>query len=153
LLETLMFRWMSARLAAPLAAVAALAGCGGADVYDRLPISGQVTLDGKPLQDGYVVFEPKAGQPTQSGGMIQGGKFDVPREDGAVAGLYSVGIFSGATAPTGVEVATPEAEKASRRGRGEIVPRRYNIDSILTSEIKAEGPNVFQYELSTKTSK
>ena len=145
-----MFRWMSAWLAAPLTAVAALGGCGGTDVYDRLPISGEVTLDGKPLQDGYIVFEPKAGQPTQSGGMIDGGKFDVPREDGAVAGLYSVGIFSGASAPTGVEVATPEAEVAAKRGRGEIVPRRYNIDSILTSEITAKGPNAFQYELSMK---
>ncbi len=143
-----------ARVVAPAAILAlGMIGCSGkTDDYPRVPFSGAVTLDGKPLVNGYIIFEPKGEIMTQSGGMIQDGKFDVPREDGAIPGLYSVGIFSGAETPTNrADVATPEGEIAARKNRGEIVPRKYNIDSILTAEIKAEATNVFQFDLSTKT--
>ncbi len=36
-------------------ALISLAGCGG---IRRIPVSGNVTLDGKPLQDGLLVFNP-----------------------------------------------------------------------------------------------
>ncbi|WP_406693366.1 hypothetical protein V5E97_20290 [Singulisphaera sp. Ch08] len=136
-----------------IAAIIALGmtGCSGkTDDYPRVPFSGAVTLDGKPLVSGYIIFEPKSQILTQSGGMIQHGKFEVPREDGAIPGTYSVGIFSGAETPTNLDVATPEGEKAARKIRGELVPRHYNIDTTLTAEIKAEGPNTFQFDLSTK---
>jgi hypothetical protein len=45
-----------------------------------------VTLDGVPLASGHIVFEPKSGQPTQSGGMIYEGKFEVPETKGAAPG-------------------------------------------------------------------
>jgi hypothetical protein len=129
--------------------------CGGCekrgDKYARLPFSGTVTLDGKPLLSGYVIFEPKSGQPTQSGGMISGGKFDVPQKSGAVAGKYSVAIFSGAeSSPGKADAGTPEAEAAAKRIRGEQVPRKYNIDSILTVEISPGKDNTFPFELSTR---
>jgi hypothetical protein len=127
-------------------------GCGKTgDKYDRLPFTGTVTLDGQPLAAGYVIFEPKSGQPTQSGGMISEGKFDVPKKSGAVAGTYSVAVFSGADAPSGkFAPGTPEAEAATKKVVGERVPRKYNIDSILTVEIAADKENVFPFELSTK---
>jgi len=133
-------------------ALAAIAGCsGGGDKYDRLPFSGTVTLDGKPLASGYVIFMPKSGQPTQSTGMISGGKFEVPKKAGTVAGKYAVAIFSGAESSTGNAAAgTPEAELAAKKNKGERVPRKYNIDSILIVEIEPGKENIFPFDLTTK---
>ena len=133
-------------------ALLAFSGCsGGGDKYDRLPFSGTVTLDGQPLASGYIIFVPKSGQPTQSTGMINGGKFEVPKKAGTVTGKYSVAIFSGADSSTGNAAAgTPEAEAAAKKNKGERVPRKYNVDSILTVEIEPGKDNVFPFELSTK---
>jgi hypothetical protein len=132
-----------------------LVSCSGCwqsgDKYDRLPISGTVTLDGQPLAAGYLIFEPMNGQPTQSGGMIGQGKFDVPRKSGPIAGKYSVAIFSGAEAPVGnFAPGTPEAESAVKKVTGERVPPRYNINTTLTVDVKQGDPNVFAFELSSK---
>ena len=133
-------------------ALAAIAGCnGGGDKYDRLPFSGTVTLDGLPLESGYVIFMPKSGQPTQSTGIISGGKFEVPKKAGTVAGKYAVAIFSGAESSMGNAAAgTPEAELAAKKNTRERVPRKYNIDSILTVEIERGKENVFRFDLTTK---
>ena len=49
--------------------VATVVGCGG----DKLvPVSGAILLEGKPLQDAYVVFEPVVGDASQ----ISSGKTD-----------------------------------------------------------------------------
>jgi hypothetical protein len=135
-----------------LALLVLLCGCGGPrDNYDRLPISGTVKLDGQPLAEGYLIFEPKSGQPTQSGGMIYRGKFDVPAESGPVVGTYSVAIFSGAEASSvNVTPGTPEAELAAKKVPGERVPRKYNIDTTLTVDVKPGEKNTYDFDLSTK---
>jgi hypothetical protein len=85
---------------------------------------------------GYIIFEPKDDQPTQSGGMIQDGSFNVPREAGPVPGTYSVAIFSGADDPAGgAAPGTPEGETAAKKARGERVPRKFNIDTTLIREV------------------
>ena len=127
-----------------------LSGCSG-ESRGRLPISGSVTLDGQPLPAGYVIFEPKSGQTMQSGGMIQDGRFEVRAEHGAAPGRYSVAIFSGAVKPVNnFEPGTPEYESAAMREPGEQVPRKYNVDSILTADVERGKPNDFTFDLSTK---
>ncbi len=134
-----------------LIALMAIAGCSGGDKYDRLPFSGTVTLDGQPLESGYIIFVPKSGQPTQSTGMINGGKFEVPKQAGTVAGKYSVAIFSGADSSANSAAAgTPEAELAAKKSKGERVPRKYNVESELTVEIEPGKANVFPFDLTTK---
>ena len=135
-----------------LATMLMTVGCGGSnDPYARVPISGAVKLDGQPLMKGYLIFEPKNGQPTQSGGMIQNGAFDVPIEKGPVPGSYSVAIFSGADDPAGgAAPGTPEGERALKKVRGERVPRKFNIDTTLIREVTVDGENVFDFDLSTK---
>jgi hypothetical protein len=127
-------------------------GCGGSnDPYARVPISGTVKLDGEPLMRGYLVFEPKSGEPTQSGGMIQDGSFDVPIEKGPVPGTYSVAIFSGADDPaTSGPGGTPDGSVPAGKLRGERVPRKFNIESTLVREVTADGENKFDFDLSSK---
>jgi hypothetical protein len=133
-------------------AVATCLGCGEpANKHGRIPFSGTVTLDGQPLAKGYLIFEPKAGQPTQSGGMIKDGKFDVPANAGAAPGLYSVAIFSGSDPlPNKYEPGTPEYEAAAMRAPGEQVPPKFNINTTLTEEVKAGEENVFTFEVTRK---
>jgi hypothetical protein len=127
-------------------------GCGEpGNKHGALPISGAVTVDGEPLKSGYLVFEPKSGQPTQSGGMIRDGKFDVPAKNGAAPGMYSVAIFAEGEAPaTTAAPGTPEYEAATARARGNPIPSRYNFNSELTAEVTSSGENVFSFNLNTK---
>ena len=128
-----------------------VSGCGrGKDRYARVPISGTVKLDSQPLMKGYLIFEPKSGQPTQSGGMINNGSFNVPIQAGPVPGKYSVAIFSGADDPMGSAAGTPEGEMAAKKARGERVPRKFNIDTTLVREVTADGDNIFDFDLSSK---
>jgi hypothetical protein len=135
-----------------LISLLACAGCGkSGDKYPRVLISGTVKLDGQPLMKGYFIFEPKENQPTQSGGMIRDGKFDVPRESGPIPGKYSVAIFSGIDEPSGgAEPGTPEGDAATKKIRGERVPKKFNINTTLIREVVADGRNEFDFDLSSK---
>lgn len=138
-------RWLAC------AGVVAIAGCGPRGAQrDALPISGMVTLDGQPLKSGYVVFEPKGGQPTQSGGMISDGVFNVPAQHGAAPGAYSVAIFAeGETAPIQATPGTPEYEAAAARKSTNKIPPRYNFNTQLTAEVTRDGENHFAFELTS----
>jgi hypothetical protein len=143
--------WRLSLLSAALALTAL--GCGGrSDDYPREPISGTVTLDGKPIERGYITFEPKSGQPTQSGGMIEQGKYEVPVQSGAVPGAYSVAVFAeAAKVAVNASPGTPEYEAAAKKvSSGNPVPAKYNFNSILKAEVKAGEPNVFNFELTSK---
>lgn len=135
-----------------LFAVATGSGCGeSANKHGRIPFSGTVTLDGQPLAGGYLIFEPKAGQPTQSGGMIKDGKFEVSEKGGAAPGLYSVAIFSGSDPlPNKYSPGTPEYEAAAMRAPGEQIPPKFNVNTTLTAEVKSGEENVFKFDVTRK---
>ena len=131
----------------------AYVGCGGSD--DELPreaISGNVTLDGEPLANGYVTFNPAEGQATQSGGLVTVGKFSVPREQGPVPGKYSVSISSGSAeaklSPAEEQTGMP-GHVTSNKARDPI-PAKYNANSTLAAEVKKGGDNDFPFELKTR---
>jgi hypothetical protein len=122
-----------------LAVLIVWAGCRGTD--DGLPreaISGNVTLDGKPLADRYITFTLAVGQGTQSGGMVKTGRFSVPRDQGPVPGKYAVSINSGAGGAT----VSPEDAKSGMPGLvtpGKVpdpIPARYNSGTMLTADVK-----------------
>src|SRR5690349_8575855 len=77
-------------------AVCGLAGCGGAgDDLPREPISGTVSFDGQPLKSGSIQFQPvQTKEGISTGGMIDDGRFTVPRNEGPVPGNYKVMIFA-----------------------------------------------------------
>jgi hypothetical protein len=55
-----------------LPAMLVLAGCGHSKVAE---VSGTITYDGKPLQEGAIVFFPADGNGPTSGSVIQDGKY------------------------------------------------------------------------------
>jgi hypothetical protein len=85
-----------------LLALACLAGCSDGRPA-RVPISGQVLIDGKPLGFGYVKFIPTGGRPSISPldkeGRFQLACFDA--DDGAIIGTHRVEVAAGeALGPT-----------------------------------------------------
>src|SRR5262249_35444301 len=73
------------------------AGCGSRS--DRLAVSGEVTLDGSPVDEASIRLTSTGnGKLFASGAMIQNGKFHVPQEKGLPPGTYRVEISSPDTA-------------------------------------------------------
>lgn len=125
--------------------VAAL-GCGGRYV----PVSGQVTLNGEPLADAYVTFQPMGGPTNPEPGPGSHGKTDAEGRftllvvgdgrTGAVVGRHSVSI----SAYTG-EIPEPTEERVQKVENK--VPERYNAETTLRIEVPAGGTTGANFEL------
>ncbi len=130
---------MRIRLPAILAAALALAtaGCGG----DWGSCSGTVALDGAPLKDASITFEPTNGGPTAYG-QVKDGEFTVGtgQKDGLAAGKYRVSV-SASTVP---QMGSKEQAKL-------LTPKKYaGFDtSGLEADVKP-GSNRLKFELSSK---
>jgi len=116
-----------------------LAGCGDSGP-ERGEVTGTVTLDGRPLAEATVVFQPAQGSPsygeTDSQGRYRlGYTADKP---GAVVGKHRVSITTARVkGPPGEEVEVPER-----------VPAEYNSQSEVTREVEP-GENVFDFSITT----
>jgi hypothetical protein len=122
-------------------------GCGGESGPPRLPVSGRVTLDGQPLSSGAVTLIPTEDGPVV-GGTIQEGSFAVDRSEGPSPGTCKVEITS--VRPTGREVTSPDDPTARIEEERDIIPVRYNAETRLEAEVKPDGRNAFQFELSSR---
>ena len=135
---------------AALAAFVALliAGCG--DEYPLAPVSGTITLNGKPLADAHVSFEPmgkgkdlKAG-PGSYCRTDQDGRFTLKTlhgDDGAVVGEHRVLIRA-------IRAGT-NRNGQFLVGRPEIVPARYNSKSELTFDVPSDGTDAADFRLTS----
>jgi hypothetical protein len=123
----------------------AVLGCGsGGDGLDRQPVSGQVTIDGQPLDEGEIAFAPTTGGGPSAGGKISGGSYSIPRADGPVPGPHRVSIYS--AKPTGKKVKDETDPNVTYDERAETIPETYNARTTLNADIKA-GSNRFDYAL------
>jgi hypothetical protein len=105
-------------------------------------VNGDVTLDGQPLQKGYVQFSPVDGQGQTAGAMIEGGKF---------SGQVSIGkmkVELHATKVVGKRKAYDTPESPWEDEVAEILPPRYNFQSNLTLDVKS-GTQDVKYDLKT----
>lgn len=127
------------RVALLLVAATALGGgCNGpTDDLPRQAVSGTVNLDGQPLKEGMIQFQPTdPGNATAGGAGIADGSYSVPKADGLAPGKYSVTISStpAPTAPAGLpgDPVPPPKEK---------IPPQYNAKTTLSATVTKEGPN------------
>lgn len=120
---------------------ALVVGCGsGGSQEPAYKVSGTVTVDGKPMADGELYFKtPKTGdfQLVQ----VKDGRF----EGEAKAGDRRVEIYAYRTEKKALMPGGPEETIKIN-----TIPNQYNSDSKLTATVKPEGPNQFQFELSSK---
>ena len=116
-------------------------GCGSGDGLPRQPVAGTVTLDGQPLAEGSIAFQPAdpAGSGVAAGGTIRNGSYSISRADGPTPGAYRVAISS-----PQVGEATAKT-KAAQPGDGDappardLIPAAYNTATTLRADIVAGG--------------
>lgn len=117
------------------------AGCSSApdDMPDVAPVSGKVLLDGKPLADARVTFQPESGRPATAttnaeGEYVMQYNVDVP---GAKIGKHKVQISkTNDTKDENGEVIKSE----------EIVPAKYNRETTLEETVE-DKDNVIDFNL------
>lgn len=120
--------------------VVALAGCGGTpdDAPDLFQVTGNVTLDGNPLENGEILMMPASGSGRPDAGRIENGKFTLKCTAG----------------PKRVEItATKEVPAADPGGIPDyisIIPSRYNDETELTANIEANDENSVDFPLDSK---
>jgi hypothetical protein len=105
---------------------------------DLAPVSGVVTLDGKPLGDAIVLF-------TSAAGMSSFGKTDT-------TGRYTVAYRShlkGAALGLSVVRITMNLSEQPGPGYKDLIPAKYNSASTLKAEVKPGG-NTIDFALSSK---
>jgi len=126
-----------------VAFVVAASGCGGSSGPATGKVYGKVTLDGNPLPDAGVDFQPEAGRPSAARTDSNGDytlEYSLDHA-GAVEGLHTVRITTGGERP---DPATGEMKRFP-----ELLPARYNVNSELKQEIKA-GSNEINFDLQSR---
>jgi hypothetical protein len=134
-----MIRWFRVVTAfAVFTAVAVLAGCGN-DVKTA-DVSGTVSYDGKPVEEGAIAFVPADGKGPSGGGVIKDGKYTATK---VPVGNTKVTI-------TGSKVVgkakADDKQPGSPEARQEYIPEKYNVKSELTFEVKS-GANEKNWDL------
>lgn len=134
--------------------LAVLTGCESRPKY--APVSGRVTLDGKPLAGAFVYFQPVAAEgsvtapaPGSSGPTDSNGQFVLKGtggEDGAWVGKHKVMIEAHA-AEVGEGDTRPPRGGWPMRNK---VPPRYNRDSNEFFEVPPEGSSSANFDLKSK---
>ena len=119
----------------------AVVGCGG-DGIERVGVSGTVSYQGQPVQEGMISFEPQ-GQGTPAGAIIKGGKYDATGTGAVPVGRYRVRISATVEDTANwVKDAMPVAPKK------ELLPAKYNRDTELTLEVASGAGEMEQnYDL------
>jgi hypothetical protein len=123
-------------------------GCGPANPLGRKPLSGSVTLDGKPLERGAIEFHPLEEGGVQSGALINAGRYSIAAHEGATPGKYRVVIYDTYESPPlppghmpGDDL--PPAPKPK-------VPPDWNSKSKQTIDVNKGGPFKFNFDIVTK---
>ena len=142
------------RWALVLAAGAAsmmLGGCSGSgDDLPREAVSGTVTLDDAPLARGTIQFRPVdsgAGPAVGGGGVVEDGRFSIPRETGLVPGKYKVAV--NASDDVGAPHTKGRVVKKSGLAK-ELIPTRYNARTELSAEVAKGGTGSLKFDLRSK---
>lgn len=136
---------MCRRLLTLCICVCAIALTSCSDPYaGREAVTGAITLEGQPLADGMILFDPVDGQDTASGASIENGEYKVERSAGLKPGKYRVRITSadGKTPTNDEEAGGPGGSNIVSVDR---IPPEYNEQSQQQVEIKAGGPNKFDF--------
>src|SRR5262245_5232751 len=126
------------------AAVARLAGCAGG-AAERRPLSGEHEGQGEPRHQGahnFLPEDPALG--TSGGALIKDGRYSIPASQGLLPGRYKVTVSSADPKKAVDPNADPGAPGPVYKDR---VQPKYNINTILTAEVKADGKNTFDFEV------
>lgn len=146
-----------------------LCGCGGSGYDNIAPVSGVVTLDGKPAGNVMVTFTPEGGGVASSGITDSQGKYELIYIDakGAQIGRHRVAVttISGMKAPEALpseirsddpryaEMMTQDyAAQSAAQSKADPIPAKYNTATELMKDV-VKGSNEINLELTTDGAK
>jgi hypothetical protein len=137
-------------------ALAAVAGCNRAPARQQageVPVTGVVTLDGKPLADAEVTFTCAANNGIFSGAADKNGKYQLWSNLGSTAKLEGNCIvkISKMELPPGVKPPPPDMPVSPQMlGAKETLPPKYSSARSILSANVPEGGGTFDFELTSK---
>ena len=131
-------------------------GCRKVDEEGRSNVSGRVTLDDNPIDEGNIVFAPIETQAPEGAGIIGGstrifnGQYKIARDLGLFPGTYSIQISSvkitdpktGGTPDRETFIGSPESFVHT-----ELIPEKYNTNTTLQITIGEEKNQTFDFDL------
>ncbi|MDO5554990.1 MAG: hypothetical protein Q4G68_14635 [Planctomycetia bacterium] len=131
------------------------AGCGG-DGLNRAKVTGKVTVDGAPVEIGYITFEALPGTDCpQIGTEVRDGNYTFPKAKGPVPGQYKVTILG--QRATGKKIKLPPGATPSGKTETDeyvsVIPKKYDRLRGGTEKLEAtiaKGANEINFELDTK---
>src|SRR5438094_10434034 len=121
-----------------------MAGCADR-ATNRCAVLGEVKFKGKPLDQGTILFLSE--DPTRGSAeaiMIKDGLYSRPAKDGLLPGRYKVSIGSVDSKNRVVDPDSPPGYLPVPKDR---IQPKYNTQTILSAEVKTEGPNTFNFEV------
>lgn len=134
-------------------ALLSTSGCQPANPLGRVAVSGNVTLDGTPIDEGTIEFAPHAG--VGSGAKIVNGRYALEEVRGLPPGKYQVRIYSprlpvrAEETPPGAPPGPPGPE-SSLLGV-ERVAAKFNTRTTLTAEVPQNSePLTFDFAVTSK---
>ncbi|MGI9474120.1 MAG: hypothetical protein ACR2NZ_21445 [Rubripirellula sp.] len=124
-----------------------LSGCDSDPPEARLAVRGQVTLDGKPLNQVSVRFVPK-GEERGSAARVENGKFTMNQSNGPTAGDFIIVISP-------LELEFDQAMSAITAGQHDPlgtsrIPTRYQRPGYLTACVRPDSLNDFRFNLKSR---
>ena len=118
--------------------VASILGCGATTGPERAIVSGSVTYDGQPVEDGMIRFVPAEGTKAPvSGAVIKAGRYTADSQGGVPVGTHRIEILGNRPDPK----AAPVVDVPGVEGPATIqyLPAKYNQTSQLTLTVKPGG--------------
>lgn len=113
-------------------------GCGPSN--GRMAVDGKVTLNGKLLNGGSILFTSLGEKKLACGAMVENGEYRISQAKGLLPGTYRVELSAPDTAAPPVMIGgSPTAP--------ERIPPEYNADGKKTIEVTAGGDNHFDFEI------
>jgi hypothetical protein len=136
-------------------AVALASGCGG-DGPKYVPVSGVVTLDGKPYPNAFVSFQPKSSKENPEPGRGSMGLTDASGrfvlkydgKDGALIGTHSIRIYT----QSGKGVKQLDDDTGSPDGAaGDLdpIPMEWNEQSQKTFDVPTGGTDKANFDITS----
>jgi hypothetical protein len=116
----------------------------------RVEVNGTVKLNGQPIKEGNITFEPLEGQSTGTTAMINDGSYSIPRESGLMPGRYLIRVSAG-DGKTPVNLVDPDHPPGPSGGSNivskDLIPADWNKDSKQERTVTKDSPNRIEFEI------
>jgi hypothetical protein len=132
-----------------LVGVLAMSAIGCDSKPQRFPIHGRVMIDGKPAFFGSIMFVPDGVGP-KAAATIQDGSYEIDAYRGPLAGSMVVEIMVPKFSPDQAIPENIDELMHLATAAPPLLPARYNTASELRVNVTDDGPNEFNFDLTTK---